>query len=271
MDDVLLRALPDGEDPPAVQELLDATERARTVARESIEQMNARMAEHVNAHRRDVQFQIWNPVLLSTQNLRLPVGTTHAEKFASRWIGPFAEADRISDGRAYRLDLPSHMHLHPTLHVSLLKPYFNDTQPSRSRPAPMPDLFADGHEEWEVSPIVSHRWRTSHLQYLVPWVGFAEHENSWVSESDFANSPNLVTEYWAFQGGSRPENPSPRQHRRSARGSASSIKGRSCYGARAMNIIGCAGPPTPSKIRMYHTLVAAPAFLAISSYPYNRP
>jgi AAA domain len=37
------------------------------------------------------------------------------------------------------------------------------------------------------------------------------------------------------------------------------------YGARAMSMIECAGPPTPSKIRMYHTLVAAPAFLAIST------
>jgi hypothetical protein len=36
-----------------------------------------------------------------------------------------------------------------------------------------------------------------------------------------------------------------------------------CYGSLAMCMIGCAGSPTPSKIRMYHTLVAAPAFLAI--------
>jgi hypothetical protein len=38
-----------------------------------------------------------------------------------------------------------------------------------------------------------------------------------------------------------------------------------CYGAWAMSMIGCAGPPTPSKIWTYHTLVAAPAFLAIST------
>jgi hypothetical protein len=36
------------------------------------------------------------------------------------------------------------MHLHPTFHVSLLKPYVHDTQPSRIRPAPMPDLFHSG-------------------------------------------------------------------------------------------------------------------------------
>jgi hypothetical protein len=91
MDDVLLRAPPVGEDPPAVQDLLDATERARTLAREAVKQMNSRMAGHVNAHRRHAQFQIGDSVLLSVQNLRLPVGTTRAKKFvkkfASRWIG----------------------------------------------------------------------------------------------------------------------------------------------------------------------------------------
>jgi hypothetical protein len=137
MDDVLLRAPPDGKDPSVVQELLNATERARTLAREAIEQMNSRMAEHVNAHRRDVQFQNGDSVLLSTQKLPLPVGTTRTKKFSSWWIGPFSVVDRIADGLAHRLDLPSHMHLHSTLHVSLLKPYVHDTQPSRIRPAPV--------------------------------------------------------------------------------------------------------------------------------------
>jgi hypothetical protein len=36
-----------------------------------------------------------------------------------------------------------------------------------------------------------------------------------------------------------------------------------CYGALAMCMIGCAGPPTPSRSRVYHTLVVAPGFLAI--------
>jgi hypothetical protein len=81
MDDVLLRAPPDGEDPPAVQEVLDATEWALALAREAIEQMNSRLAEHVNARRSDFQFQIGDSVLLSTQNLRFPVGTTRGKKF----------------------------------------------------------------------------------------------------------------------------------------------------------------------------------------------
>jgi hypothetical protein len=35
-----------------------------------------------------------------------------------------------------------------------------------------------------------------------------------------------------------------------------------CYGALAMYMIGCAGPPTPRQIRIYHILVVTPAFLA---------
>jgi hypothetical protein len=63
VDDVLLRAPLDGEDPPAVQEFLDATEWTRTLALESIEQMNSRLAEHINAHRHNVQFQMGDSVL----------------------------------------------------------------------------------------------------------------------------------------------------------------------------------------------------------------
>jgi hypothetical protein len=40
---------------------------------------------------------------------------------------------------------------------------------------------------------------------------------------------------------------------------------RMCCGALAMCMIGCAGPPTHSNFRMYHTVVAAPAFLVIST------
>jgi hypothetical protein len=107
-------------------------------------------------------------------------------------IGPFSVVDRIADGLACRLEIPSHMNLHPTFYIILLKHSVHDTEPSCIRPALMPDLFADGKEEREVSASVSHRWRASHLQYLVSWVGLAEHDSSWVSESDSANSPTFV-------------------------------------------------------------------------------
>jgi hypothetical protein len=59
------------------------------------------------------------------------------------------------------------MLLHPTFHVSLLKPYIANSHPSRNITLPASDLFDDGHEEWEVESILSHRWRGSKLHFLV--------------------------------------------------------------------------------------------------------
>jgi hypothetical protein len=220
MDDALAGPSTDTLEPPAVQDLLDATARARELAHYSITQMNARMVATENTSRRDVRFQVNDMVLLSTRHLRLPLGSTRVKKFASRWIGPFKVLASVADGRAYKLELPTTMLLHPTFHVSLLKPYIANSHPSRSITPPASDLFDDGHEEWEVESILSHRWRGSKLHFLVSWVGFAEHENSWIPEVNLANSPDILSEYWNRIGG-RPRDPT-RSRSRKARGRASS-------------------------------------------------
>jgi transposase InsO family protein len=220
LDDVLTSPPPTMLEPPAVQDLLDATERARHLAHHSVTQMNARMAATANRSRREVTFQVHDLVLLSTRHLRFPLGSTRVKKFASRWIGPFKVLASVADGRAYKLDLPGTMPLHPTFHVSLLKPYVPNTHPSRLQVPPTSDLFADGHEEWEVECILSHRWRGSQLHYLVSWRGFAEHENSWLPETNLSNSPDILAAYWAGLGGRPPGPPLPGS--RKARGRASS-------------------------------------------------
>jgi hypothetical protein len=67
------------------------------------------MAENVNAHRRDVQFQMVGSVLLSTQNLRFPVSTTCDKKFESRWIGPISVVGQllIAVGTVSRASAPN--------------------------------------------------------------------------------------------------------------------------------------------------------------------
>jgi hypothetical protein len=101
------------------------------------------------------------------------VGTIRAKNFVQ-----ISVVYRIADGCAYRLDLQSLVNLHPSFHVSLLDCYVHDNKASRIRPAPIPDLFAEAHEECEVSAIGSHRWWASHMQYIFSWVEFAEDEKS---------------------------------------------------------------------------------------------
>jgi hypothetical protein len=159
MDDALAGPFTNTLEPPAVQDLLDTTARARELAHYFITQINARTVATENTSRRDVRFQVNDMLLLSTRHFRLPLGSTRVKKFASRWIGPFKVLARVADGRAYKLELTTTMLLHPTFHVSLLKPYIANSHRSRSTTPPASDLFDNGHEEWEVESILSHRWR----------------------------------------------------------------------------------------------------------------
>jgi transposase InsO family protein len=122
LDDVLTRPLPLANesklDPPAVQKLLEASKKAADVAQGAIKRTNERMTATVNQQRKELQFQVGDLVLLSTANLKLPLGTKRIKKFAPKFIGPFAVLERVAEGRAYRIELPSHMRIHPTFHVS---------------------------------------------------------------------------------------------------------------------------------------------------------
>ena len=58
-------------------------------------------------------------------------------------------------------------------------------------------LFADGHQEYAVENILSHRKRRGKTQYLVKWKGYADHENTWQSASDLENAKEILQVYKA--------------------------------------------------------------------------
>ncbi|CAI7932063.1 unnamed protein product [Closterium sp. NIES-54] len=86
--------------------------------RKHLELANVRMARTTNCSRREVSFSIDDRVLLDSRSLRLPQDS----KLRPRFIGPFV-IERPLGPVAYRLRLPAHFHMHPSFHVSLLRPY----------------------------------------------------------------------------------------------------------------------------------------------------
>jgi hypothetical protein len=140
LNDALTRSLPNANDsilePPAVNKLIEGTGQATALSQPSIKRANDRMTANVNKSRRDIQFQVGDLVLLSTANLRLPLGTKRVKKLAPKFIGPFSILERIAEGRAYRLELPPHMRLHPTFHVWSLRSFYPDSNPGRTQPNP---------------------------------------------------------------------------------------------------------------------------------------
>jgi hypothetical protein len=75
----------------------------------------------------------------------------------------------------YTLELLSALqarHIHPTFHVSLLRPYQPNDDilfPNRMQPEPY-DFGAPDDHEWFVDDIIGHRWENSKdISFLIKW------------------------------------------------------------------------------------------------------
>ncbi len=112
-------------------------------------------------------------VYLSTKNLNLLKG--RARKLCPKYVGPYKVAWAQPDTSTYTLELPvalQERQIHPTFHVSLLRPYQPNNDllfPNRAQPDPY-DFGTPDTAEWFVDEIVGHRWNDEgKLMYHVRW------------------------------------------------------------------------------------------------------
>jgi hypothetical protein len=70
-------------------------------------------------------------------------------------IGPYTILERVGS-RAYKLDLPPSIQLHPVFHISLLEPAEPDSEPIPGHIQPLlPLVIINNEEEWELKEIVN--------------------------------------------------------------------------------------------------------------------
>jgi hypothetical protein len=89
----------------------------------NLEKAHKRYKEFVNKSRREVKFEEGDEVWLNIKNFRLPEGLSH--KFLGPYAGPFKVLEKKFP-HTYKLKLPENLRVHPTFHVSLLKPVIHD-------------------------------------------------------------------------------------------------------------------------------------------------
>ena len=170
------------------------------------------MKQHADLHRTDVEFQVGDQVLLKLQPYASVVNRPFP-KLALKYYGPFSVLERVG-ATAYKLDLPPASLIHPTFHVSQLKPFRPDYTPVYTDLPSQVDLQAsDVLPEKVLSRRLVKMGNAAVPQVLVKWSNIPEASATW--EDFYVIKDRFPTALaWGQAGSSAGEMSCPRKIRR---------------------------------------------------------
>ena len=130
--------------------------------------------------------QIWKKIM----------GTKH-RGLVPRYDGPFEVIEKVGVV-AYRLKLPERLKLHPTFHVSYLRPFHEDNEdPKRSKSQRAPPTI---HKQFDdgIVKIMDHRRLGQHrknrrTEFLVKWK--KNEQVSWEKDTDLWQFEDQIQDY----------------------------------------------------------------------------
>ncbi|KAI5116900.1 hypothetical protein M0805_004033 [Coniferiporia weirii] len=135
-------------------------------------------------------FKLGDKVWLEATNLHFP---NRSRKLAPKREGPFAIIQVLSPLN-YRLKLPPAWKIHPIFHASLLSAYTETNIHGPPFTQPPPDQI-EGHQEFEIEAIVSHKGNGNRRHFLIKWTGYPSSENQWLPETELSHATQILKRY----------------------------------------------------------------------------
>ena len=189
-----------GGESPTTHRLAISRQEMFDEAQESLEKAARRMKKYADPHRRALEFQIGDKVLLklTPQILKKVSSKSRQRELIPKFEGPFEVIKKVGEV-AYMLKLPERLKLHPTFHVSFLKPYIEDAKPGRVQVKRAPPLVMKQFDKG-VEKILNHRTigasrKNRRTDYLVQWKDGLGSEATWERDVTLWQFEGAVQEY----------------------------------------------------------------------------
>ena len=183
--------------PKSVNERLEHIENMRTLVQDRVQQAIQRMATDADERRRVAsQLKIGSLVRLKLDGIHLNKFKHRRSKLNPLWYGPFKILEQPS-ANSYTLELPKDCKIHPTFHVSNIKPA-TDKCFSKLKTIVLPtDESTDG--VYEVEKILDHSYdgRTKQYHFYIKWKGYNElFHSTWEPEQSLrTTAKRILREY----------------------------------------------------------------------------
>ena len=177
------------EAPTAAEELQNNQRMMETATRRYSEAVR-RMTVAANKKRKNEEFEEGQLVLLKTRHLPIKNLQQIPPKIRRKFAGPFKIGLKISSV-AYRLELPEGWRIHPTFHISKLKPWKESEEFRQAEEQPAAAAEEDvlsAEVEYEVEQILSSEVRGKKTWYLVKWADYPTCDNTWEPEEHLTNA-----------------------------------------------------------------------------------
>ncbi|CAL1360521.1 unnamed protein product [Linum trigynum] len=156
-----------------------------------------KMKKWADKKRRHLEFEEGDMVMVKFYPHRFKHLRNVNKGLIHRYEGTFNIVKRI-DKVAYKVEMSSHLEIHPVFHVSQLKVFNDDKEDERRKESHRaPTLVTKTHDH-EVEEIMAHRViprrgvHPSYAEYLVKWRNLPESEASWENELSLWKNKDLI-------------------------------------------------------------------------------
>ncbi|KAK2970520.1 hypothetical protein RJ640_001725 [Escallonia rubra] len=170
------------------------------LAHSYLEKAARRMKKHADKNRTSQEFNVGDKVMvkLLPQDRKFLRGKD--SRLLQKYEGPLTIVKKLGK-MAYKVDLPNwwSRQLHPVFHISMLKPFYEDTaDPSKGqirRPGLKPKAAGKRVAEAILNDRVITASRKRHQEYLVKWQGYMDEENTWERAADLSAYTDKIEAY----------------------------------------------------------------------------